>query len=318
MESIDWEAMPDQTTGATDHPSDDPWYTETLHEGLRTSIQVRRVLFDSQTEHQRLVVAESVAFGTLVMLDGVTQLTTADEYVYHEMLSHVPILAHGAVRDVLVIGGGDGGMIEELFKHTGIEHVTMAELDHGVIDLARTHLPELSNGAFDDPRLEIVIGDGKDYAATSDRRFDLVIVDSTDPIGPGEALFTPTFYADCRRLLRRGGVIVTQNGVPFFQADELEATMRAFAGLFADATCYLAAVPTYVGGFMAFGWGSDDPSLRRVSQGTLVERFAAAGFETRYYTPEVHLASFALPRFILEIVERAHRDVDASRPTGPR
>lgn len=315
MESIDLGPMPDPTDLPTG--DDDPWYTETLHEGFRTSIQVRRVLFDSQTEHQRLVIAESVGFGKLVMLDGVTQLTTADEYVYHEMLSHVPILAHGAVRDVLVIGGGDGGMIEELFKHTDIKHVTMAELDPGVIELARTHLPELSNGAFDDPRLEIVIGDGKDYAATSERRFDLIIVDSTDPIGPGEALFTPTFYADCRRLMRPGGVIVTQNGVPFFQADELEATTRAFAGLFVDAMCYLAAVPTYVGGFMAFGWGSDDPSLRRVSRATLDERFAAAGFGTRYYTPEVHLASFALPRFILDIVERGRGDVDASRPTRP-
>ena len=138
----------------------------------------------------------------------------------------------------------------------------MAELDAGVIELARAHLPALSNGAFDDPRLEIVIGDGKDYVASTERRFDVVIVDSTDPIGPGEALFTPSFYADCRRVLRSGGVIVTQNGVPFFQPDELAATIRAFSALFADATCYLAAVPTYVGGFMAFGWGSDDPSLR--------------------------------------------------------
>ena len=294
-------------------PGDDSWYVETLHEGLRTSIQVRRVLFDSRTEHQRLVIAESVAFGTLVMLDGVTQLTMADEYVYHEMLSHVPILAHGSVRDVLVVGGGDGGMIEELFKHRTIERVTMAELDAGVIDLARAHLPALSNDAFDDPRLEIVIGDGKDYVASTDRRFDLVIVDSTDPIGPGEALFTPSFYADCRRVLRPGAVIVTQNGVPFFQPDELEATIRAFSGLFADATCYLAAVPTYVGGFMAFGWGSDDSSLRRVPLATVEERFAASGLATRYYTPEVHLASFALPRFILDIVEAARPDAIVRR-----
>lgn len=307
--------MPDPTAPPSD---EDAWFTETLHEGFRTSIQVRRVLFDSRTDHQRLVIAESVAFGKLVMLDGVTQLTTADEYVYHEMLAHVPILAHGAVRDVLIVGGGDGAMIEEVFKHPGVERLTMAELDAGVIRLARAHLPELSNGAFDDPRLEIVIGDGADYVATSDRQFDLVIVDSTDPIGPGEAVFTPTFYADCRRVLRPGGVIVTQNGVPFFQAEELEATMRAFVGLFADATCYLAAVPTYVGGFMAFGWGSDDLALRHVPGALLADRAAAAGLATRYYTPEVHLASFALPRFILEIVERGRGDVDASRPDRGR
>ncbi len=289
-------------------PDELPWFSELLHPGFRTSIQVRRVLFDNETEHQRLVVAESVAFGTLVTLDGVTQLTTSDEFVYHEMLSHVPILAHGAVRDVLVVGGGDGGMIEELFKHRSVAHVTMAELDAGVIELARRHLPELSRGAFDDPRLEIVLGDGKDFVATATGRYDLIIVDSTDPIGPGEVLFTETFYADCRRILRPGGVLVTQNGVPFFQAAELSRTMRAFAGLFADATCYLAAVPTYVGGFMAFGWGTDDPSLRRIPLATLETRFAAAGIETRYYTPEVHLASFALPRFILDIVSAAASD----------
>ncbi len=153
-----------------DDDPDLPWYTETLHDGFRTSIQVRRVLFDSETAHQRLVIAESVAFGKLVMLDGVTQLTTADEHVYHEMLSHVPILAHGAVREVLIVGGGDGGMIEEVFKHAGIGHVTMAELDAGVIELAKAHLPELSNGAFDDPRLEIVLGDGRDFVAVGRRR----------------------------------------------------------------------------------------------------------------------------------------------------
>lgn len=290
---------------ADQDPDELPWYSESLHEGFRSSIQVRTVLFDSQTAHQRLVVAESVAFGKLVMLDGVTQLTTADEYIYHEMLAHVPIIAHGAVRDVLIVGGGDGGMIEEVFKHASIEHLTLAELDAGVIDLARAHLPELSNGAFDDPRLEIVIGDGKDFVATTTGRYDLIIVDSTDPIGPGEALFTDTFYADCRRILRPGGVIVTQNGVPFFQADELAATMRSFSRLFADTTCYLAAVPTYVGGFMAFGWGTDDTALRRPPLETLEARFAAAAFDTRYYTPESHLASFALPRFIRDVVDSA-------------
>lgn len=289
-----------------DDDADLPWYTETLHQGFKTSFQVRRVLFDSQTEHQRLVVAESVAFGKLVMLDGVTQLTTADEHVYHEMLSHVPILTHGGVRDVLIVGGGDGGMIEEVFKHQSIAHVTMAELDAGVIDLAKAHLPELSNGAFDDPRLEIVLGDGRDFVAGApDRAFDLVIVDSTDPIGPGESLFTGAFYAACYRILRPGGVIVTQNGVPFFQADELASTMRSFGRLFTDATCYLAAVPTYVGGFMAFGWGTDDAASRAQPLASIRARFEAAGIDTRYYTPEVHLASFALPRSIRDLVEAA-------------
>jgi spermidine synthase len=284
---------------------DSLWYTETLHEGYRASIEVRRTLFDSRSGRQHLVIAESVRFGTLVMLDGVTQLTSADEYVYHEMLGHVPILAHGAVRRVLIVGGGDGAMAEEIFKYRDIERVTLVEIDPWVIGVSKRHLQDVNHGSFDDPRLELIIADGKDYVAATDARFDLIVVDSTDPRGPGEPLFHEAFYADCKRILRPGGVIVTQNGVPFFQPEELENTMRFFAHLFADSTCYLAAVPTYIGGFMAFGWATDDPGLRRVPLATLGARLADAGIATRYYTPEVHLASFALPRFILDIVERA-------------
>jgi spermidine synthase len=183
--------------------------------------------------------------------------------------------------------------------------VTIAELDAGVIDFARTYLGDLSRGAFDDPRVEILLGDGADFVATAERRFDVIVVDSTDPIGPGAALFTSEFYENCKRVLQPGGVLVTQNGVPFFQPAELESTMRIFGGLFADATCYLGVVPTYVGGFMAFGWGTDDVGLRTVPLTTLRERFEAARLHTRYYTPELHQASFALPRFIGDIVERA-------------
>ena len=282
------------------------WYTETLHDGYRASIEVRRTLFDGRSGRQHLVIAESVRFGTLVMLDGVTQLTSADEYVYHEMLSHLPIHAHGGVRDVLIVGGGDGGLAEEVLKHEGVERITLVEIDPWVVGVSKRHLKDVNGGAFDDPRLELIIADGKDYAASTEARYDLIVVDSTDPRGLGEPLFQPSFYADCKRILRPGGVIVTQNGVPFFQGPELEGTMRSFAKLFADATCYLAAVPTYIGGFMAFGWGTDDTGLRRVSLDTLTARLKDSGIATRYYTPEVHLASFALPRFILEIVERAH------------
>ena len=281
------------------------WYTETLHEGYRASIEVRRTLFEGRSGQQHLVIAESVRFGTLVMLDGVTQLTSADEYVYHEMLSHLPILAHGAVRRVLIVGGGDGALAEEILKHRDIEHITIVEIDPWVVGVSKRHLKDVNHGSFDDPRLELVIADGKDWAASTGEQFDLIVVDSTDPSGPGEPLFQESFYADCRRILQPGGLIVTQNGVPFFQAAELEGSMRAFNHLFADATCYIAAVPTYIGGFMAFGWGTDNPALRSVSLATLTERLAASGIETSYYTPEVHLASFALPRFILDIVERS-------------
>jgi spermidine synthase len=289
------------------------WFTETLHGNFRTSYELKQVLFDSETPHQRLIVADSARFGRLVALDGVTQLTMADEPAYHEMLAHVPILAHGRVEDVLIIGGGDGGMAEEVLKHKGVRRLVMVEIDAGVIDFAKQHLGELHRNCFDDPRFELVIADGKDYAGRALDRFDLAIVDSTDPIGPGEVLFTREFYADCKRLLKPGGVLVTQNGVPFFQPDELKNTVFNFARLFADAGCFLTVVPTYVGGFMALGWGTDDEGLRAVGVGDLEQRFAAAGFDTRYYTPEAHKGAFALPRFIEEIVEGARRDAGAAR-----
>jgi spermidine synthase len=288
------------------------WFSETLHGDFLTSYEIKRVLFDSRTPHQRLIVADSVRFGRLVALDGVTQVTLADEYAYHEMLAHVPILAHGRVEDVLIIGGGDGGMAEEVLKHAAVKRLVMVEIDAGVIDFAKEHLQELNRGCFDDPRLELVIADGKDYAAGAPDRFDLVIVDSTDPIGPGEVLFTRQFYTDCKRLLKSGGVLVTQNGVPFFQADELSNTMYNFAQLFADAGCYLTVVPTYVGGFMALGWGTDDESLRAVALADLEQRYDAAALDTRYYTPEAHKGAFALPRFIADIVAEARRKAAAA------
>jgi len=288
------------------------WFTETLHGDVCTSYELRQVLFDSATPHQRLIVADSLRFGRMVALDGVTQVTTADEAFYHEMLAHVPVFAHGRVEDVLIIGGGDGGMAEEVLKHKSVKRLVMVEIDAGVIDFARTHLAEIHRNCFDDPRFELVIADGKDYAATGGSRFDVVIVDSTDPIGPGEVLFTREFYGDCKRLLKPGGVLVTQNGVPFFQPAELKNTVFNFAQLFADAGCYLTVLPTYVGGFMALGWGSDDEALRAVGLDVLEQRFKAAGLDTRYYTPEVHKAAFALPRFIADLVAAA-RDEAARR-----
>jgi spermidine synthase len=175
-------------------------------------------------------------------------------------------------------------------------------------------------GLFDDPRFELVIADGKDFAATCKDTFDVIIVDSTDPVGPGEVLFTRSFYSDCKRMLADGGVLVTQNGVTWFQPDELHNTVYNFAGLFADAGCYLTVVPTYSGGFMALGWGTDNAALRDVSLQTLQQRFEAADLKCRYYTPDVHKAAFALPGFIGDIVRQgqfagAHARIVRVSPT---
>jgi len=280
----------------------DDWSEEILHDDLRIKIRIDRILYDSRTEHQRLVLFESGTFGRVLTLDSVVQTTESDEFIYHEMMAHLPILAHGNARRVLIIGGGDGGMAEEVLKHRSVEAVTMVEIDDGVVEFSKKYLPDISKGAFDDARLSLVIADGAKFVAGTDERFDVAIIDSTDPIGPAEVLFTDAFYGNVKRCLNAGGVVATQNGVPFLQRNELTGTMAVFRKLFRDATCYLAAVPTYVGGPMAFGWGTDDESLRQVSEEELARRFAASGIATRYYTPAVHRAAFALPPYIQDII----------------
>jgi len=277
------------------------WMTERLHDHYAQSLRVDEMLYDSNTEHQRLKVFQNGQFGRILTLDDVVQTTEGDNFIYHEMLTHVPILAHGAAKRVLIIGGGDGGMARAALQHKSVEHVTMVEIDAGVVDFSKEYLPMLSDGAFDDPRLNLVINDGAVFMKETSEKFDVIIVDSTDPIGPGEVLFTDTFYGHAARALTEDGIIVTQNGVPFMQGDELTGTLRAFQALFADASCYLATIPTYAGGPMAFGWGSHSDKARNVSLADLEARFAAAGIETEYYNPEVHKAAFALPNYVRKL-----------------
>jgi spermidine synthase len=277
---------------------DGAWFRETLHRDYQIGLRIEEVLFEEKSAHQHLLLFRNAQFGKVLALDGVVQTTEADEFIYHEMLSHLPMLAHGAVRRALIIGGGDGGLLEEMLKHRGLEQVVQVEIDASVVEFAKTHLRGICGEAYEDPRTELVIADGLTYVAETERRFDLIAVDSTDPVGPGEVLFTPEFYADCRRCLAPGGVLVTQNGVPFIQTEELRRSVGIFRDLFADAACYLATVPTYAGGPMAFGWASDEPALRRAPLETLQARFFESGVETRYYTPEVHRGAFALPAYI--------------------
>ncbi|MEW7978245.1 MAG: polyamine aminopropyltransferase [Candidatus Sedimenticola endophacoides] len=273
-------------------------FNETLYDALNQSFRIDKLYFEQKTGHQHLMIFHNAFLGRVMTLDGIVQTTERDEFIYHEMMAHVPLFAHGAPRRVLIIGGGDGGMLREVIKHTAVEQVTMVEIDGAVVEMAKTYLPKHSQGAFDDPRLNLVIADGMDFVRQSDERFDVIISDSTDPIGPGEVLFTDDFYAQCKRILNPGGVMATQNGVPFFQIDEVRDTARRMGRHFTDQTFYSAAVPTYYGGVMTFAWGSNDPGLRALDADTLRRRFQDAAIDTRYYTPEIHQASFALPRYV--------------------
>jgi spermidine synthase len=286
------------------------WIAESLFDalGFRMTYAIERVLYQTQTEHQHLVLFEHEFFGKMLMLDGATQVTTRDEFIYHEMMTHVPIFAHGKAKEVLIVGGGDCGIAKEVLKHKSVARLTQVEIDASVVAFAKEHFPKFTKPVLADKRFDLVIDDGMDYAAKTDRRFDVIIVDSTDPQGPGKVLFTRKFYAACKRCMTAGGVLVTQNGVPFLQPAELVSSIGHFRSLFADAGCYIAAIPTYVGGHMAMGWATDDKRLRAVPLKTIAERYRRAGrVITRYWTPEVHKAAFALPRFIVDELARAKR-----------
>jgi spermidine synthase len=284
------------------------WIAETLFDdlGFRMMLEAERVLYETQTQHQHLVLFEQKFFGKVLMLDGAIQVTTKDEFIYHEMMTHVPILAHGNAREVLIIGGGDCGIAEEVLKHKSVRRLTQVEIDASVVEFSKQHFPQFTRPVLGNSRFDLIIDDGMNYVARTDRRFDAIIVDSTDPQGPGKVLFSERFYRACKGCLARGGVLVTQNGVPILQSGELVSSIRKFRKLFADGGCYVAAIPTYVGGHMAMGWASDNPRLRRMPLASISARYRRAGsFATKYWTPEVHVAAFALPRFIADQVAKA-------------
>jgi spermidine synthase len=280
-------------------------FTETLYDAYAQQLAIDEVLYEQRTEHQHLLIFRNAKFGRVMALDGIVQTTEADEFIYHEMLTHVPILAHGRVREVLIVGGGDGAMLREVLRHRHIRRATLVEIDRQVIDVAKRWLSGHSAGAFDDPRVRIVIDDGARFVASGGADFDVIICDSTDPIGPGESLFSAEFYRHCAARLAPGGILVTQNGVPFMQLDEVRRTAQRLRGVFSDSGFYSAAVPTYVGGIMTFAWASQDPLLRQVPLSTLRQRFEAGKLQTRCYTPELHVAAFALPRYVLDAIAEA-------------
>jgi len=275
----------------------DRWFSEKLYPDFHQSLQIDEILFEGRTAFQDVVIFRNSRFGRVLALDGVVQTTEADEFCYHEMISHVPIVAHGAARHTLIIGGGDGGVLREVLRHP-VDQAVMIELDQTVVNICREFMPSLSAGAFDNPRSDVRFMDGIKFVAETDEKYDVIIVDSTDPIGPGEVLFTQEFYADCARCLTERGILVTQSGVTFMQDEEAVQTYRCLKSLFSDASLYLTQVPTYAAGFMTFGWGCLSTEPRRTDVAEITRRIAKLDLGTRYYTPEIHVASFALPGYI--------------------
>lgn len=279
----------------------DSWINESLYAEWGQRFLVKRELARVKSDFQDILIFESFTHGRVMVLDGVIQITEGDEFVYQEMLTHVPLLAHGSAENVLIIGAGDGGVLRRVLMHKGVKRAVMVEIDGEVIRLCKEFLPKIAGDAWNDPRADVIVGDGIDYVKRApDATFDAIIVDSTDPIGVGEVLFTDEFYRNCARILTPRGLVVNQCGVPFMQADELRDTSIRRRKFFPHVSAYVAAVPTYVGGFMTLGWAAKDAGLTSVPAETIRARAEADGIlgATQYWTPEIHVSAFHLPPYI--------------------
>jgi spermidine synthase len=283
---------------------------EQLYAGYGQVFEVEQMLTDRRSAFQHIQLFRTKCHGIVLMLDGVVQFTALDEHVYSEMMAHPALFAHGAPRRVLIVGGGDGCVLREVLKHPSVEEVVVCEIDPDMIALARSELAEINAGAFENPRVVVAMEDAAEFVRRDANRgrFDLIATDRPDPAGPGVSLFSESFYAACRGALSERGVLVLQSGVPIYQRNELVQDAHNLTSTFAYSGFAFVPVPTYIGGFMALGWGAGwafGPSGGRpveVAPAEIAARFERAGIDTRYYWPGIHAACFAGPRALMELV----------------
>jgi spermidine synthase len=281
-------------------------FKERLHKGYAQAMELRgKPLAEEKSRYQRIEIFDTVANGRVLILDGVVQLTTRDESAYAEMLTHLPILEHGKVERAMIVGGGDLSIADEVLKHKGVKEVVLVDIDGQVVELCRKHLAEVNAKAFKDKRLKIEIADAFEYLGrkASKARFDLIVGDRPDPIGPGKALFGETFYDRIKRALRPGGFATFQTGVPFYQPHETAEALAELAACFPQSGLYLTVVPTYIGGFMALSWAGKGARLGTPKgRGRAAAAFKKSKLRTDYYNPAIHAAAFALPEWIKRLV----------------
>ncbi|RPF47926.1 spermidine synthase [Hydrogenoanaerobacterium saccharovorans] len=280
------------------------WYSERHTQNVKFSIKVDKQLFSGQSDFQRIDVFDSKEFGRFLTLDGYMMLTEKDEFIYHEMIVHVPMAVHPCAKKVLVIGAGDGGVIRELVQYQQIEHIDLVEIDELVVEVCKKYLPQTSC-CFGDERVHIYYQDGLKYIRSYENEYDLIIVDSTDPFGPGEGLFTKEFYGNCFKALKEDGIMVNQHESPFYDEDAI-AMQRAHKRIvesFPISRVYQAHIPTYPSGHWLFGFASKKyHPLKDLNE----IKWNMLGLKTKYYNTRLHLGSFALPNYVEELL----RDVE--------
>jgi len=280
------------------------WYSEMHTKNVQFGIKVDKQLFSGQSEFQRIDVFESPEFGRFLTLDGFMMLTEKDEFIYHEMIVHVPMAVHPSPKKILVIGAGDGGVVRELVRYPDVEHIDLVEIDEMVVEVCKQYLP-LTASKLDEERVHIHFQDGLKYIRKCENEYDLIIVDSTDPFGPGEGLFTKEFYGNCYKALKDDGIMVNQHESPFYEEDAV-AMQRAHKRIvesFPISRVYQAHIPTYPSGHWLFGFASKKyHPIRDLN----IPKWKNLGMKTGYYNSHLHIGAFALPNYVEEML----RDVE--------
>jgi len=283
-----------------------PEVKERLHKGYAQSMEVTKLLADEKSQYQHIRIFDTVANGRVMTLDDIVQITSRDESAYADMLTHLPMLEHGAVERVMIVGGGDLSIADEALKHKGVKEVVLVDIDGRVIELCKQLFGAVNAKAFKDKRMRIEVADAFEYLGrkSSKNRFDLIIADRPDPVGPGKALFGETFYDRVKGALRKGGYATFQTGVPFYQPWEITEALQELKQFFSKSGPYLTVVPTYIGGFMALSWATKGGEALGTAKGIkrAAKAYKKAKLKTDYYNPDVHAAAFALPQWIKKLV----------------
>ena len=272
-------------------------FTEDLYKKYNQNITIEKKVVEKNSLYQNILIFDSKYFGRVMTLDKVIQITEHDHHVYSEMLTHVPILSHGNIKKVLIIGGGDGAIASEVLKYKEIEEISICEIDKEVINLSKIYLKKINKGSLNNSRVNIIIKDASKLIENKDFKnyFDLIIADRPDPIGPGKNLFKIKFYKNIKNILSERGIAVFQTGVPFFQGKELKITNQYLKNTFKLSGAYLTVVPTYIGGYMALTWASKKTDM---SKNISINK----NLNTEYYTSDIHRASFILPNWVKKIL----------------
>lgn len=274
------------------------WFVENHSPNVQFSMRVIEHLYTGKSEYQKIDVLQTAEFGRVLTLDGYVMVTEKDEFIYHDMITHVPMATNPNIKKVLVIGAGDGGTVRELTKYETIEHIDMVEIDEMVVDVCKKFIPQTAS-KLDDPRVHLYFEDGLKFVRSRENEYDLIIVDSTDPFGPGEGLFTREFYGNCYKALNEDGILVNQHESPFYEEDALgmQRAHKRITGFFPVCKVYQVHIPTYPSGHWLFGFASKkyDP-INDLN----ADAWNQLGLQTKYYNTDIHVGSFALPNYVKE------------------